>query len=222
MSEQKEKRRPLPIKNLAEFKRAMQLGAEFTTTYHTKHPDTVGLTRVVSEVHTNCIYSKIKDQPNHRLSASNDGKGFRTDFEKADRYHFGNGAVDVLNPKTGEIVYSFEVYGMKNTLNESEDNKMNEWEMNERMAVRFKKAYPPGTRIMLLHMDDPYAPVPEGTRGTVKHVDDQAKIHVSWDNGSSLAVIPGEDAYRRLTEEELAEEQESELTENESGPVMGM
>ena len=39
---------------------------------------------------------------------------------------------------------------------------MNEWERNSRMAKRYKESYPPGTRIMLLSMDDPYAPVPEG------------------------------------------------------------
>lgn len=32
--------------------------------------------------------------------------------------------------------------------------------------------FPPGTRIVLNHMDDPYAPVPTGTRGTVRAVDD--------------------------------------------------
>lgn len=29
----------------------------------------------------------------------------------------------------------------------------------------YKTAYPPGTRIELLHMDDPYAPIPPGTKG---------------------------------------------------------
>lgn len=37
---------------------------------------------------------------------------------------------------------------------------------------KLKENYPPGTRLGLLHMDDPYAPVPDGTRGTVKLVDD--------------------------------------------------
>ena len=34
-------------------------------------------------------------------------------------------------------------------------------------AEYYKKAYPVGTRIRLLHMDDPYSPVPDGTTGTV-------------------------------------------------------
>ena len=40
---------------------------------------------------------------------------------------------------------------------------MNEWERNERMAKRYRADYPPGTRLLLLHMNDPFAPVPEGT-----------------------------------------------------------
>ena len=35
-----------------------------------------------------------------------------------------------------------------------------------------RKQYPPGTRIQLIEMEDPFAPVPSGTRGTVKMVDD--------------------------------------------------
>ena len=31
---------------------------------------------------------------------------------------------------------------------------------------------PPGTRIVLDHMDDPYAPVKSGSRGSVQAVDD--------------------------------------------------
>ncbi|MGV9196400.1 DUF4314 domain-containing protein [Arcanobacterium canis] len=56
----------------------------------------------------------------------------------------------------------------------------------------------PGTRIRLLHMDDPYAPVPSGTLGTVRLVDDTGTIHVVWDNGSQLGIIPGEDRFQVL------------------------
>lgn len=33
-----------------------------------------------------------------------------------------------------------------------------------------KERYPVGTRVVLHHMDDPYAPVPPGTKGTVTFV----------------------------------------------------
>ena len=49
---------------------------------------------------------------------------------------------------------------------------MNDWERQHRQAQRYKDAYPPGTRIVLNHMSDPYHPVPEGMRGTVRVVDD--------------------------------------------------
>lgn len=86
---------------------------------------------------------------------------------------------------------------------------MNEWERNRRMAEFYRKHYPPGTRLMLIHMEDPYAPVESGTRGTVNFIDDQSQIFMNWDNGRSLALVPNVDLFRRLTEEEIAEENSS-------------
>jgi hypothetical protein len=57
-----------------------------------------------------------------------------------------------------------------------------------------KLLFPAGTAIVLDYMDDPQ-PIPEGTRGVVKFVDDAGQIHVKWENGSSLAVIPGLDRF---------------------------
>ncbi len=99
---------------------------------------------------------------------------------------------------------------------------MNEWEKNRRMAEQYRQSYPPGTRVLLLDMDDPYAPVPSGTRGTVAFVDDQSQIHMQWDNGRGLALIPGKDSFRRLTVQELAEEQNNEPTEGQDCPAMRM
>ena len=53
---------------------------------------------------------------------------------------------------------------------------MNEWERLHRQAERYKEMYPPGTRMELISMDDPYAPVPPGTRGTVQYVDDASQM----------------------------------------------
>ncbi len=44
---------------------------------------------------------------------------------------------------------------------------MNKFEAEQAKIQRTKESYPPGTRIMLLSMDDPYAPIPSGTKGTV-------------------------------------------------------
>ena len=103
---------------------------------------------------------------------------------------------------------------------------MNEYVRLSREAKRIKEQYPPGTRILLNSMSDPFAPVPSGTRGTVKVVDDIGQLHMSWDNGRSLAVIPGEDSFRKLTQEEIeAENQgisESEGQDEATGMSMGM
>ena len=84
---------------------------------------------------------------------------------------------------------------------------------SERWKVeRIKQAYPPGTRLELQEMEDPYAPVQSGTRGTVAVVDDMGQIHMNWDNGRTLAVIPGVDQFRKLTEQEIQEEQKITIT----------
>lgn len=59
-----------------------------------------------------------------------------------------------------------------------------------------------GTRIELIEMTDPYAPVEPGTRGTVAVVDDLGTVFVDWDNGRSLGRVPGEDSWRVLAEKE--------------------
>ena len=64
-------------------------------------------------------------------------------------------------------------------------------------ALRMK--YPKGTRVELVSMEDPYSRLPEGTRGTVDAVDDIGTIHVRWDNGSGLGIVPGVDTVRKVT-----------------------
>lgn len=60
---------------------------------------------------------------------------------------------------------------------------------------RIKETYSPGRRIRLLHMEDQYQPVPDGMEGSVEFVDDAGQIHMKWDNGRSLALIPGVDQF---------------------------
>lgn len=70
---------------------------------------------------------------------------------------------------------------------------------------QIQQTYSPGTRLELQHMEDPQ-PVPDGTRGTVAYVDDAGTIHMKWDNGRTLGLVPGEDQFRKLTPQELQEE----------------
>ena len=75
------------------------------------------------------------------------------------------------------------------------------------MQHKNKSMYPPGTRIELIHMDDPFHPVPDGTRGTVRSVDDEGKLHMKWDNGRTLAINTDIDTFRVLDVEEIVEEE---------------
>ncbi len=44
-------------------------------------------------------------------------------------------------------------------------------------------------------------------------------LHCKFDNGRQLGIIPGEDSFRKLTDEELAEEQNDDMDED-NGPVV--
>lgn len=221
MTEEKKARQPLEIKNLSDLKRRIAVGTELTATSHRNHPDILGLRRVVAEVQSNAFYSKIKDRPEHKYSTCNYGKGFRTDFEKASCYRFCDSTVQVLDARRGDgsVLYEMEIY--ENNMKETEENSMNEWERIHRQAERFKEEYPPGTRILLLHMGDDSRPVEDNMRGTVGFVDDMGTIHCDFDNGRSLGIVPGEDSFRKLTGEELADEA-SEDEEESAGFGMTM
>lgn len=59
---------------------------------------------------------------------------------------------------------------------------------------KLKERYVCGTRVKLISMDDTQSP-PKGTLGSIIHVDDIGTIHVAWDNGSSLGLIPDVDMF---------------------------
>lgn len=69
----------------------------------------------------------------------------------------------------------------------------------ERINV-IKRDYPKGTRVVLVKMDDEQAPS-KGTEGTVEYVDDIGTVHISWDNGSKLGAVIGEDLIKRVAEQ---------------------
>lgn len=71
---------------------------------------------------------------------------------------------------------------------------------NREIIEKLRKEYPIGTRVELISMDDIQAP-PIGTKGTVRGVDDIGSVMVSWDNGSSLSLVYGEDHFRRIENE---------------------
>ena len=77
---------------------------------------------------------------------------------------------------------------------------MNEWYMMQMKGEMCKNMYPKGTRIELIHMDDPYNPIEPGTKGTVEYVDDMGTIHMKWDNGRTLGLVAGEDSFKVIQE----------------------
>lgn len=87
----------------------------------------------------------------------------------------------------------------------------------QRRAAMTSLNYPPGTRLELISMGKDPDPVPPGTRGTVERVNSYGDIEMSWDNGRTLSLIPGEDSFRKLTLEELEAEQELTAEQDTGG-----
>lgn len=68
-----------------------------------------------------------------------------------------------------------------------------------------KKQFPSGTRVRIIDMYDEKFPVTSGTKGTVHHVDDIGTVHVKWDGGRLLGLIPDKDKYEIIKEETNAD-----------------
>ena len=65
---------------------------------------------------------------------------------------------------------------------------------------QLRKQYPKGTKLQLLSMRNEKYPVLPGTVGEVTHIDDAGSIHMRWENGSSLALIPEIDSFQTVSE----------------------
>jgi hypothetical protein len=79
---------------------------------------------------------------------------------------------------------------------------MNKFPANKTVE-RLRRQYPNGLRVELVRMNDPYSKLKPGDRGTVDFVDDTGTIFCTWDCGSTLGVVYGEDAVRILESEVL-------------------
>lgn len=100
----------------------------------------------------------------------------------------------------------------------------------EESVKKLREEYPAGTKIRLTHMDDMQAP-PVGTLGIISCVDDIGTIHVKWENGSTLGVVPEVDQWEVVkspihTKEELydavMEEYRKNSTELSEGYLHGL
>ena len=70
--------------------------------------------------------------------------------------------------------------------------------IDHNLVKRMKDTYAPGTRIQLDYMGDDPRPIPPGTKGTVRIVDDIGTVHCDFDNGRQLGLVPGEDSFHRV------------------------
>lgn len=55
-----------------------------------------------------------------------------------------------------------------------------------------------GDRVELVSTSDTFTRLQPGVQGTVSFIDDVGTVHVDWDNGAHLGLIPGEDRWRVL------------------------
>jgi len=55
-----------------------------------------------------------------------------------------------------------------------------------------------GDRVELVFTSDTYTSLKPGDKGTITLIDSLGTIHVKWDNGSSLGIIPGEDTIKKV------------------------
>ena len=58
-----------------------------------------------------------------------------------------------------------------------------------------REKYPEGTRVVLDKMGVDPRPIEQGEKGTVVCVDDIGTVHVDWDCGRRLGLIPGTDTF---------------------------
>jgi hypothetical protein len=85
----KEKKTMQKIKNLTQFK---QLCSEEMVTFviekHYVKPEYTGQIRIIQEVETNGFYTGIAEEPEHKLSKCNEGKGIWCRFGQAKDWKF--------------------------------------------------------------------------------------------------------------------------------------
>ena len=89
----------MTIKNLSQFKKAINAKTPFVIVDHFVHPQYIGQTRVPHIVQTNGMYSGVL-MPDGTLNTSwNYGKGLWYGYEKAGCYKFDGDLVKVFKPR---------------------------------------------------------------------------------------------------------------------------
>jgi Domain of unknown function (DUF4314) len=67
-----------------------------------------------------------------------------------------------------------------------------------------------GDRVEVIRCYDAYTKLRPGTRGTVTLIDQLGTVHVQWDDGRNLGLVPGQDEWRVIAVEEQPSEPEDD------------
>ena len=65
------------------------------------------------------------------------------------------------------------------------------------VLAKLREEFPPGTKVVLDSMNDPYRDMPAGLTGEVMFIDDAGGAHIAWSNGSTLACLHGIDRFHK-------------------------
>ena len=75
-------------------------------------------------------------------------------------------------------------------------------------------------RVELISTEDPWTRIVPGTQGTIIGVDDLGTVHVRWDDGHVLGLVPGVDRWRVLeVEGEVQACPEHDVVVGPNGPL---
>lgn len=55
-----------------------------------------------------------------------------------------------------------------------------------------------GKRVRLVFTDDPDTNLKPGDEGTLQFTDSRGTVHIKWDSGSNLGLLPGHDRWEEI------------------------
>ena len=74
--------------------------------------------------------------------------------------------------------------------------------ISEDKLNEIKENYPPETKIKLLKDMEDKQPILAGTIGIVDYIDSEGQLHMKWENGRTLALIPEVDQFEVISKPE--------------------
>lgn len=72
--------------------------------------------------------------------------------------------------------------------------------ISENRLNEIKEKYPIGSRIKLLKDMDDKQPILAGTIGIIDYIDSEGQLHMKWENGRSLALLPDIDHFEIIND----------------------